>query len=140
MKSIARILIRFSEDLVEQPITAQVILEQGILLSIVAANIESKGGEILLEVPHTHIEKVIDAFQKRGVTVVIPKLIDIDSEKCFNCGSCFSLCPVNAISFKRDLSVVFEEKKCVGSPCSLCIDACPARAISLVEQNNYSLK
>ena len=130
-----RILLRFSEKIVEQPITAQVILEHGVPISIVAAHIDSQGGEILAEVPSTHAEKIIDAFRKKGVTVTFPKLIEVDSEKCFDCGSCFSLCPVNAIAVEKDSSVVFDEQKCIGSPCGLCVDVCPARAIKLVEQH-----
>jgi len=140
VKTVVRILLRFSEKIVEQPITAQVILEHGVPLSIVAAHIDSQGGEILAEVPSTHAEKVIDAFRKKGVTVTVPKLIEVDSERCIDCGACFSLCPVSAIAFKEDFSVVFDEQKCIGSPCGLCVDACPARAIRLVEQHSSGLK
>ena len=135
-----RILLRFSEKMVEQPVTAQVILEHGVPVSIVAAHINSQGGEILAEVPSTHVEKVIDAFRKKGVTVTVPKLIEVDSERCIDCGACFSLCPVSAIAFREDFSVVFDEQKCIGSPCGLCINACPARAIRLVEQHSSGLK
>ena len=134
-----RILLRFSEKIVEQPITAQVILEHGIPISIVAAHIDSQGGEILAEVPSMHVEKVVDAFREKGVTVTVPKLIDVDSERCFDCGACFSLCPVSAIAFEEDFSVVFDENKCIGSPCGICVDACPARAIRLVEQHSSGL-
>ena len=130
-----RILLRFSEKLVEKPITAQVILEHGIPISIVAAHIDSQGGEILAEVPSTHVEKVAEAFREKGVIVTFPKLIEVDSERCFDCGACLSLCPVNAISFKEDFSVVFDQEKCIGSPCGTCVDACPARAIRLVERH-----
>jgi len=140
VKTVVRILLRFSEKIVEQPITAQVILEHGVPISIVAAHIDSQGGEILAEVPSTHAEKVIDAFRKKGVTVTVPKLIEVDSERCIDCGACFSLCPVSAIAFKEDFSVVFDEQKCIGSPCGLCVDACPARAIRLVEQHSSGLK
>jgi len=135
VKNLVRILLRFSEKIVEQPITAQVILKLGIPISIVAAHIDSQGGEILAEVPSTHVERVIEAFRERGVIVTVPKLIEVDREKCFDCGACFSLCPVSAIAFEEDFSVVFDEKKCIGSPCGICVDACPARAIRLVEQH-----
>lgn len=133
-----RILLRFSEKIVEQPITAQVVLEHGAPISIVAAHVDSHGGEILAEVPPTHVDKVVDAFREKGVTVTVPKLIEVDSEKCFDCGACFSLCPVSAIAFKEDL-VVFDEEACIGSPCGLCVDACPAKAIRLIEQHNPGL-
>jgi len=137
--NLVRILLRFSEKVVEQPITAQVILEHGTPISIVAAHVDSQGGEILAEVPPTHVDKLVDAFREKGVTVTVPKLIEVDSEKCFDCGACFSLCPVSAIAFKDDFSVVFDEKTCIGSPCGLCVDACPAKAIRLVEQQSSGL-
>jgi len=135
-----RILLKFSEEIIEKPITAQVILEHKVPISIVAAHTDSQGGEILVEVPSTHAERLIDAFRKRGVTVTVPKLIEIDSEKCFDCGACLSLCPVSAISLKGDSSVAFDDKKCIGSPCGMCVDACPARAIKLVEQHSSGSK
>lgn len=130
-----RILLRFSEKLVESPITAQVILEYGVPISIVAAHINSQGGGILVEVSSAHVEKVAEAFREKGVIVTFPKLIEVDSKRCFDCGACLSLCPVNAISFKEDFSVVFDQEKCIGSPCGTCVDMCPVRAIRLVEKH-----
>ena len=132
----ARILLRFSEEIVEKPITSQVILEHEVPINIIAAHTDSQGGEIIVEVPATHVKRVIDAFRKRGVTVTIPKLIEIDSEKCFDCGACLSLCPVSAITLEEDFSVAFDDKKCIGSPCGMCVDTCPTRAIKLVEQHS----
>lgn len=133
-----RILLRFSEKNVEEPITSQVILELGIPMRIVTATVNSSGGDILVEVPAIHVKKIVEAFKSKGVIVKFPKLIQIDSDKCFDCGACFALCPVDAISYDEDYSVVFNEKTCIGSPCGLCVNACPARAITLVEQHrNY---
>ena len=112
-----RILLRFSEENVEEPITSQVILELGIPLRIVTATVNSLGGDILLEVPAVHVEKVVKAFRDKGVVVKFPKLIEVDSEKCFDCGACYALCPVDAIVYDEDYSVVFDEKTCIGSPC-----------------------
>lgn len=136
MKTTVRVLLKFSEKLVEKPVTAQVILEQQIPLSIVAAHIDSHGGEILADIPSTHVEKVAEAFREKDVSVTLPKLVEVDSERCFDCGACMSLCPVNAISFNEDFSVVFDQEKCIGSPCGTCVDACPARAIRLVDQQS----
>jgi len=135
-----RILLRFSEENVEEPITSQIILELGIPLRIVTATVNSLGGDILLEVPAVHVEKVVQAFRAKGVVVKFPKLIEVDSDKCFDCGACYALCPVDAIVYDSDYSVVFDEKTCIGSPCGLCVDACPARAITLVEQNRNNRK
>lgn len=130
-----RILLKFSEKQVEKPITAQVILEHGTPIAIISAHIDSRGGEILAEIPSTHSEKVINAFRQKEVKVTIPDLIEVNTEECVDCGSCLSLCPVNAIVFKEDSSVVFNKEKCIGSTCGICVNACPMKAIQLVEQN-----
>src|SRR4030043_1559459 len=124
-----RILIRFNEDQVSEPIASQIIIEYKVPMGILSAHINSKGGEILAEVPDDILEKVVNAFRQRGVSITVPKLIEVDSEKCFSCGSCIALCPVEAISFADDFSVNFNKEKCVGSTCSAWVDACPARAI-----------
>ena len=135
-----RIWLRFSEENVAEPITSQVILELGLPMRIVTATVNSLGGDILLEVPAVHIEKIVKAFKAKGVVVKFPKLIEVDSDKCFDCGACYALCPVDAISYDENYSVVFDEKTCIGSPCGLCVDACPARAITLVEQHRNNRK
>ena len=109
-------------------------------MRIVTATVNSSGGDILLEVPAIHVEKIVKAFREKDVIVRFPKLIEVDCDKCFDCGACYALCPVDAISFQQEYSVVFDEKKCIGSPCGLCVDACPARAIKLVEQNRNNRK
>lgn len=132
----ARILIRFNEEQVSEPIASQIIIEYKVPMAILSAHINSKGGEILAEVPDAILEKVVNAFRQRGVSVTVPKLIEVDSDKCFSCGSCIALCPVEAISLAKDCTVQFDKEKCVGSTCSICVDACPVRAIKSIKQNN----
>ena len=93
-----RILLRFSEKLVEQPITSQIILEHKVPINIITAHVNSKGGEVLAEIPDAALEKLVKAFRQKGVKVTLPKLIEVDSEKCFSCGACVALCPVEAIT------------------------------------------
>jgi L-aspartate semialdehyde sulfurtransferase ferredoxin len=134
----ARLLLRFSEQIVEQPIVSQVILDLKVPINIITAHVNSKGGEVLAEVPEEALDKVVKAFRKKGVNVSLPKLIEVDTEKCINCGSCVALCPVEAITLAEDSSIVFDKEKCVGSTCSACVDACPARAIKSVKQNDVA--
>ena len=131
-----RILIRFDEDQIKEPIASQIIIEYKVPMGILSAHINSKGGEILAEVPDDILEKVMNAFRQRGVSVTVPKLIEVDSDRCFNCGSCIALCPVEAISLANDSTVQFDKEKCVGSTCSICVDACPARAIKSIKHNS----
>ena len=131
-----RILLRFSEKIVEEPIVSQIVLELKVLINIITAHVNSKGGEVLAEVPDGSLDKIVKAFRKRGATVSLPKLIEVDTEKCVSCGACVALCPVEAITIDQDASIVFNKEKCVGSTCGVCVDACPARAIKSVKQNN----
>ena len=131
-----RILIRFSEEQVSEPIASQIIIEYKVPMAILSAHINNKGGEILVEVPDEMQQQVVEAFRKRGVTTMVPKLIEVDSDKCFSCGTCIALCPVEAINMdKADNTVKFNKEKCLGSTCSICVDACPARAITSVKTN-----
>jgi L-aspartate semialdehyde sulfurtransferase ferredoxin len=134
-----RILLKFYEQIVEQPIISQIILDLKVPINIITAQVNSKGGEVLAEVPDDALDKVVKAFRKKGVTVSLPKLIEVDTEKCISCGSCVALCPVEAITLAEDSSVVFNKEKCVGSTCGACVDACPARAIKSVKQNNSEI-
>jgi Fe-S-cluster-containing hydrogenase component 2 len=134
-----RILLRFSEKIVEEPIISQIILKLKVPVNIITAHVNSKGGEVLAEVPDEALEKLIREFRKRGATVSIPKLVEIDSEKCMSCGACVTLCPVEAITMDEDATVVINKEKCIGSTCGACVDACPARAIKSVKQNNLEL-
>ncbi|MDR2700078.1 MAG: 4Fe-4S binding protein [Nitrososphaerota archaeon] len=131
-----RILLRLNENLVSEPIVSEVILENKVLVAILAAHINSKGGEIVLEVPDEEVDKIVSAFRQKGATVTVPKLIEVDSNRCFSCGSCVALCPVEAIGVTEDLSIQFNKEKCVGSVCNICVDACPARAINSVKFSN----
>ena len=132
----ARILIRFNEEQVSEPIASQIIMDYKVPMAILSAHVNSKGGEILAEIPDAMVEKVVNAFRQRGVSVTVPKLIEVDADKCFSCGSCIALCPVEAIVIAEDSTVQFDKEKCVGSACSVCVDACPARAIKSIKQNS----
>ena len=134
-----RILLRFSENIVEKPITSQIILELKVPINIITALVDSKGGEVLAEVPDEALQKVVKAFRKQGATVSIPKLIEIDSEECISCGACLTLCPVEAITLDEDATVVFNQEKCLGNTCSACVDACPSKAIKSVKQNSAEI-
>ena len=124
-----RILLRFPQSQFNAPVTSEVVLESGVPVNILTADITSRGGEVLAEVESKDVDRVAALFRKRGVTVDVQKRIDVDPEACIHCGACYSLCPVDAISFRTDRKVVFDIEKCVA--CGLCVDTCPTRAIHL---------
>jgi NAD-dependent dihydropyrimidine dehydrogenase PreA subunit len=124
-----KILLKFSDRQVNQPITSKVILDLEVQLNILYANVTPQGGEILLEAQSRDIDEVVQAFKKRGVVVDVQKGVEVDGEKCINCGGCYSVCPVDAISFQKGYLVVFNEGKCIS--CGLCVNTCPTRAIRI---------
>ena len=135
-----KILIKLSEELVAKPTTAEIILEHKVPINIITAHVTSKGGDYLIDIPDEWLETVVTAFRKKGATVTLPNLIEIDKDICFNCGACVSICPVEAITVAEDKSVNFDQEKCVGSTCSACVEACPVRALKSVKQNNHELE
>ncbi|MBN1682963.1 4Fe-4S binding protein [Candidatus Bathyarchaeota archaeon] len=127
-----RMMLRFDNEKVHEPVTSQVILEEKIPINIMSAYVNQQGGEILIDVESENAERLAKAFRKKGVTVDVPKLIEKDDLKCTNCGACVSLCPMNALIFNADKSVELNEAVCNGITCGLCVDACPVRAIRLL--------
>lgn len=124
-----KIILKFSEEKVAQPITSQIILDLKVPLNILNANVTPQGGEILIEVPLSDVDLISNAFKEKGVTVTIQRGIEVDGDRCIDCGACYSLCPVDAISLHNDYSVIFDEDKCIS--CGLCVDACPTLAIRI---------
>ena len=125
-------MLRFSKEIVDRPITSQVILEEKVPVNILSAHMNQQGGEILADIDADHADKVIRAFRSRGVTVDVRKLVEKDNDKCIDCGACVSICPMDALTFDEEHTVILEESKCNGITCGLCVDACPQKAIRLL--------
>lgn len=52
----------------------------------------------------------------------------VSIESCVGCGECVKVCPVNAISIRREKADI-DSSKCIG--CATCIAACPAEAVDV---------
>jgi len=132
VRGTVRVMLRFSREIADQPITSQVILEQGTPVNILSAHMNQRGGEILAEIDITQADRVIKAFRDRGVVVDVRRLVEKDDEGCTDCGACVSLCPMDALHFGDDHSVLLDEGRCNGVTCGLCVDACTRRVIRLI--------
>ena len=132
MSELVRVMLRFSKENVDKPITSEIILEQGTPVNILSAHMNQQGGEILVDIDSAHADKVIKAFRDKGVTVDVRKLVEKDDDKCIDCGACVSICPMDALTLDEAHTVVLDEEKCNGITCGLCVDACPQRAIRLL--------
>ena len=55
-------------------------------------------------------------------------MIRINPDKCYLCGTCVSVCPVDAIEmFEKYLKI--DAEKCTA--CEKCVKICPVRALSM---------
>ncbi len=68
----------------------------------------------------------------RGTIEVRETIVAVDPQRCRGCGTCVSVCPVEAISLKEKSPGVLhsqvDEKLCLG--CGICAAHCPSGAIS----------
>ena len=66
----------------------------------------------------------------------MPRIVDpiffVDEDKCFGCGACLALCPVNVLDIDNRIAVV-DEKNC--THCELCIPSCPVFALEIIPEN-----
>lgn len=125
--------VRFNTDKIKEAVTADVILETGVRINILSAMLNERGGEVLLEVPDDKAREVQDAFKRHGVEVEEDRRrVEILKDRCVNCGSCYSLCPVDAIVLDpKTFEINLLKDLCIG--CMRCIDACPLEAIVRVK-------
>ena len=128
-----RVLLRFNKELVQEPVTSQIIIEHKTPVNILSARITPLGGEMLAEVDGRVADTIIAAFREKGVTVDVSSLIERDEELCIDCGACVSICPAEAFYHAADHSIGLDPEKCSGVTCGLCLDACPRRALHLTK-------
>jgi 4Fe-4S ferredoxin len=86
--------------------------------------------------------EAIKVVLKRKETAETPEIerVDINKESCVFCRKCESACPKGAINVTRPFSG-FVELGATACPkgCQVCVDACPAKAISIDDDGNFSV-
>ena len=78
----------------------------------------------------THISSKCSSLQHHVMGRVPEHVFEVDEDKCFGCGACIALCPVN-VSDLVDRMIIVNEEKC--THCELCIPSCPVSALDIVE-------
>jgi ferredoxin len=126
--------LRFPKDIVNEPITVNLVKEFDLSFNILKATIyPRKEGIAVLELRghRENFKKGVKYLKEIGVKVEsIGQDIKRDDEVCFQCGACTAVCPTGALYIKRpEMEVVFDGEKC--SACEWCVPACPARAMEV---------
>jgi NAD-dependent dihydropyrimidine dehydrogenase PreA subunit len=126
-------LLGFSPARVGEPITYIIVKEFDLMVNILRAEIDERGGRLLLEIegkPHK-ITSGVKYLKEKGVDVKeLNEYVSKEEERCTHCGMCVSVCPADAFEMdKKTYKVQFKSDKCIA--CGLCLDACPPNAMKL---------
>jgi ferredoxin len=129
-----RIVIKFPNKLVDQPIVYRLVKDYNLTFNILKAYIiPNEEGLVVLELSgeKTEYDKAIKYLKDMGVNVQpLSQDIVLNNKKCIHCGACIAICPSGALVVDKDTrKVQFYEDKCIA--CLLCIPACPVRAMEV---------
>jgi len=127
-----KIKISIPTEKIHNPIISESIIETGISINIMVANIDSTYGELIADVNDFRFDRIKNALESRGAIVsILDRPIHRDDEECVECGACISVCPMNVYCFDVSWNVQVDEKKCI--QCGMCIKMCPHGALKLGE-------
>jgi len=127
-------VLRFLKDTSEQPVIYHLVKKFDIEFNILKADIlPHREGMMILKLRGTK-ENVLNGvkyLETYGVEVKrLATAISRDEDKCYQCGACTGVCPVQALSIRRkDMAVLFDPEKCTG--CGQCVTICPVRAMQV---------
>ena len=77
-----------------------------------------------------HISSKCYSPQHSDMGRVPDHVFEVNEDKCFGCGACIALCPVNVLDLV-DRMIIVDEDNC--THCELCIPSCPVSALEIVE-------
>jgi len=129
-----RIVLHFSESLVDQPIVCRLVKDYSLEFNILKAFFtpEEEGLMVLeLSGKQEDYDKGIKYLTETGVRIQsLSQDVIRNEERCTHCGACITICPT--LAFEVDpltRQVRFLDEKCVA--CGICIKACPPRAMEV---------
>lgn len=124
----------FSEHDAQESVTYTLVKNFHIEPNILKAEMDDTGGIMIVNMTGTEsdIKDAVVYLESQNIKVVkLSRHIERDEDKCFDCGSCVSLCLSRAFSIDPDTwEVNLNNEKCVA--CGSCISACPTHAVTLI--------
>lgn len=127
-------VLRFLKGTSEQPVIYHLVKQFDIEFNILKADIlPHREGMMILKLRGTkdNVLSGVKYLESYGVEVKrLATAISRDDEKCYQCGACTGVCPVQALSIrKEDMAVLFDPEKCTG--CGQCVTICPVKAMQV---------
>jgi NAD-dependent dihydropyrimidine dehydrogenase PreA subunit len=128
-----KIVLKFPQEIMQDPLLADVVLETGVRINIDRALVDVSVGEIVIDVPDERVEEVAEAFRRRGTEVhEMDTPILLDETECVQCGACVSVCPVEVFKYNEDRTISIDLTRCV--LCKTCMAMCPHGALKIAEE------
>ena len=129
-----KIVIRYTPDIVQQPVICQLVKQYDLTFNILKARIfPRREGVIVLELSglKENFDRGIHFLKEMGLKVEpLSKSVSQNIDRCVHCGACTAFCSTGALSFEKPaLKVLFDPETCNG--CELCVSACPVRAMEI---------
>ena len=124
----------FSEHDAQESITYVLVKKFQIEPNILRAEMDDTGGLMVLNMKGSEedLRNAVAYLEEQNVKVVhLSKHSQRDEAKCFDCGSCVSVCLSRAFSIDPETwEVHLNYEKCVA--CGSCVTACPTHAVTLI--------
>ena len=128
-----RVVLHFPNQLIDQPIVYRLSKEYDLIFNILLARImPNEEGVMVAELrgEDENYREGIEYLQEQGVHVqLLSRDVHRSEQQCTQCGASTTICPTGALSIpdRTSMIVTFDIEKCVA--CSLCVQACPPRAM-----------
>ncbi|MCR4963093.1 MAG: 4Fe-4S binding protein [Firmicutes bacterium] len=128
------IILRFSPEMVDQPLVYRLVKDFDLIPNIIKANVnQDRKGNMVLSISgyENDYKEAVEYMKSCGMEVsFLADTILWDKDSCTQCGACTAVCPSQALYIERpDMTVHFDSDKCI--VCQMCLQACPVKAVKL---------
>ncbi|HHX96896.1 MAG TPA: 4Fe-4S binding protein [Clostridia bacterium] len=127
-----RIVLRFSEEIADQPIIYHLVRDYDLVINILKASINPhKEGTMVLELSGERYAEGIQYLKEQGVVVrLLTQEVIRNETKCTHCGNCTVHCPTEALYVERpSMEIKFNGEACI--VCLMCVKICPVHAMEV---------